>query len=166
MEKVIEEALCLPSRGIRRNPKNKAIKINKENMTTLAQFWIAIVLENVAPNSHKSGIPLSRAQLIFAIIKGLSIDIGQTISQEIFHIISKKMPRYGFPVLITTLIIKRGVDLKKDFAQPFVALKPTFDACYIENFFFWQEDDTVIHHPTFHLNLEASRIGLSIFMRR
>lgn len=90
------------------------------------------MLGNISSNTHKFDIPMKRAQLIFAIIKGLSIDIGQTFSHEIFSMAGKKSLPPSLSALIITLCVKKGLDIFEDWAQPFVDLQPTIDAPYIE----------------------------------
>lgn len=125
----MEEVLCLPNRHFKCGVIVK--KLHKVDMTGLAQFWTTFILDNIVPNSHKPNIPMKRAQLLYAIIKDLSINIGQILSYKIFTISRKKCSPLGLPCLITALYARRGIDITGDIVEPYVALKPNMDTRYI-----------------------------------
>lgn len=100
-------------------------------MTTLTQFLSAFFMNNISPNTHKFYIPMKRVKLIYAIVKGILINIGQTLSQEIFSIATKMSFHLGLLALITALCVRKGMDIVEDWAQSYVDLQPTGDANYI-----------------------------------
>lgn len=111
----IKEVLCTPNVHIVTNLEGKPKRLHKIDINTLGQFRSAFLLDNIASNTRKYDIPMKRVQLIYAIIKGLLIDIGYTLSQDIFSMASKKSSPLGLSALIITLCEKRyGCDCRLD----------------------------------------------------
>jgi len=76
----VEDLLCLTNINFRSKGGGANNRLHKVDMAGLAQFWTTFMLDNIPHNSYKLDIPMKRAQLLYAILKGLSTDIGQTLS--------------------------------------------------------------------------------------
>lgn len=59
----------------------------KEDMTTIAQVALALMLYNIRPRSHTSTIPVESSYLLNYIIDGMEIDVARIIANEIKAIV-------------------------------------------------------------------------------
>ncbi|KAL5165872.1 hypothetical protein HKD37_18G050940 [Glycine soja] len=76
--------LCIPGRGFVLNAEGLPWKLQRKDLTTLAQTWSILSYFNLAPTSHTSNLNLDRARL-------------------------SNSSRLEFPTLITALCMARGV---------------------------------------------------------
>lgn len=85
-------------------------------MTTCTQIWTIFVLHNIKPSSHVSDISLGEAYIVWSINQKISLDVAQTISNEILA--AAKFPRSNsslpFPSLINELCKEQWVDILSD----------------------------------------------------
>ena len=44
------------------------MQIMRTNMTTLTQIWMTLLLNNILPSGHNSDLPLTKCQLVYAIL--------------------------------------------------------------------------------------------------
>ena len=86
----------------------------RTNMTSLTQIWMSLLLSNIQPSDHNSGLPLPKCQLVYAIPTRMSIHVAQLIVDTIYIFSGMAPTRHpldpdksnralGFPVLITGL---------------------------------------------------------------
>ncbi|KOM40280.1 hypothetical protein LR48_Vigan04g047800 [Vigna angularis] len=70
-------------RHFHRNRNGAVVNIRRTDLTTLAKYWMAFSHANIQSSSHVSDITVSRALLLYCVLRGLSINIGQVIANEI-----------------------------------------------------------------------------------
>ncbi|KAJ1386075.1 hypothetical protein SESBI_41117 [Sesbania bispinosa] len=93
-------------------PKHKALKMG--DLQPFPRAWGAFIIASVLPVLHDTTLLLDRAKLLFAIIKGMKIDLGSIISKEMENIMSSKTKSLAYPSLITLLCLDVGVTLSDD----------------------------------------------------
>ncbi|KAJ1416248.1 hypothetical protein SESBI_17423 [Sesbania bispinosa] len=93
-------------------PKHKALKMG--DLQPFPRAWGAFIIASVLPVLHDTTLLLDRAKLLFAIIKGMKIDLGSIISREMENIMSSKTKSLAYPSLITLLCLDEGVPLSDD----------------------------------------------------
>ncbi|KOM45579.1 hypothetical protein LR48_Vigan06g088500 [Vigna angularis] len=85
----------------------------RADLTPLAKYWMAFSHANIQPYSHVSDITVSRALLLYCVLRGMSINIGQVIANDIqvcANTMDNKAP-LGNPSLITHLCELAGVNI-------------------------------------------------------
>ncbi|KOM41071.1 hypothetical protein LR48_Vigan04g126900 [Vigna angularis] len=85
----------------------------RADLTPLAKYWMTFSHANIRPCSHVSDITVSRALLLYCVMKGMSINIGQVIANEIqvcANTMNNKAP-LGHPSLVTHLCGLAGVNI-------------------------------------------------------
>ncbi|KOM43242.1 hypothetical protein LR48_Vigan05g084600 [Vigna angularis] len=95
-----------------RNRNGAVVNIRRTDLTPLAKYWMAFSHANIQPCLHVSDITLSRALLLYCVLRNMSINIGQVIANEIqmyANTMNNKAP-LGHPSLITHLCKIVGVD--------------------------------------------------------
>ncbi|KOM47476.1 hypothetical protein LR48_Vigan07g118000 [Vigna angularis] len=108
----VESVLCVPGGHFQRNKIGSVVNIRRTDLNPLAKYWMAFSHANILPCSHVSDITLSRALLLYCVIRNLNVNIGQVIANEIqmcANTINNKAP-LGHPSLITHLCKIAGVD--------------------------------------------------------
>ncbi|KOM37421.1 hypothetical protein LR48_Vigan03g080300 [Vigna angularis] len=101
----VEQTLCMPGGRFQRNRNDTPIHIRRTYLTPLAKYLMAFTHANIQPCSHVSNITTNRAAFLFYVLRGLNINLGQVIADEIKHCahsVSNKAP-LGHPSLITHL---------------------------------------------------------------
>jgi len=92
----------------------------RTTMTTLTQMWMTLLLSNVLSSDHNSDLPLSKCQLVYAILTRMSVHVAQLIADAIYLFASMPPTRHpldpdksnralGFPALIMGLCQSFGV---------------------------------------------------------
>ncbi|QCE02607.1 hypothetical protein DEO72_LG8g622 [Vigna unguiculata] len=71
------QALCLAGEGFHRGT------IQRGSLHPLARFWSAFVHANISPCSHVSDLTEGRATILYTILTGRVMDVGQFIANEI-----------------------------------------------------------------------------------
>ena len=84
---------------------------------------------NLAPTSHTSDLNMDRARLVYALVIKMDMDVGSFISGQISQMAQSNSSRLGFPALITTLCITRGVVSD---SLTFESLSPAINLAYIK----------------------------------
>ena len=77
-------------------------------LTIKARAWQYFVCQKMMPATHFSDVTADKAVLIYAILRGMSIDVGRVVFDSNIHTIRKKLGLY-FPSLITQLCLDAGV---------------------------------------------------------
>ncbi|KAH1249656.1 hypothetical protein GmHk_05G012967 [Glycine max] len=119
-EEAIAQLLCIPGQDFARTAARRRVRIMRTNMTTLTQIWMTLLLNNIQPSDHNSDLPLSKCQLVYAILTRMSIHVAQLIADAIYLFVGMAPTRHpldpdksnralGFPALITGLCQSFGV---------------------------------------------------------
>ncbi|QCD84055.1 hypothetical protein DEO72_LG2g4405 [Vigna unguiculata] len=100
------QALCLAGEGFHRGT------IQRGSLHPLARFWSAFVHANISPCSHVSDLTEGRATILYTILTGRVMDVGQFIANEIHRCANAAgKAALGHPSLITHLCSLAGVDI-------------------------------------------------------
>ncbi|KOM37488.1 hypothetical protein LR48_Vigan03g087000 [Vigna angularis] len=129
----VESVLCVPGGHFQRNRTGFVVNIRRTDLNPLAKYWMAFSHANIHPCSHVSDITLSRALLLFCVIRNLNVNIGQVIANEIrvcANTTNSKAP-LGHPSLITHLCKIAGVDT---LAPPFERPRKVIDDAYYRQY--------------------------------
>ncbi|KOM43504.1 hypothetical protein LR48_Vigan05g110800 [Vigna angularis] len=73
----VESVLCVPGGHFQRNRNGAVVNIRRADLTPLAKYWMAFSHANIQPCSHVSDIIVRRALLLYCVLRGMSINIGQ-----------------------------------------------------------------------------------------
>ena len=87
-----------------------------------------------------SDLNMDRARLVYGLVMKMDMDVGSFISGQISQMAQSNSSRLGFPALITTLCIARGVVLD---SLTFESLSPAINLAYIRKNC-WNSDDPMI----------------------
>ena len=109
----------------------------RTSMTTLTQMWMTLLLSNVLPSDYNSDLPLSKCQLVYAILTRMSVHVAQLIADAIYlfagmppnkHPLNpdKSNRALGFPALITGLCQSFGVPV-----TPSKVIRPLITQAFI-----------------------------------
>jgi len=100
------QALCLAGEGFHRGT------IQRGSRHPLAHFWSAFVHANISPCSHVFDLTEGRATILYTILTGRVMDVGQFIANEIHRCANTAgKAALGHPSLITHLCSLAGVDI-------------------------------------------------------
>ncbi|KOM43313.1 hypothetical protein LR48_Vigan05g091700 [Vigna angularis] len=105
------------------------VNIRRIDLTPLAKYWMTFSHANIQSCSHVSNITVSRALLLYCVLRGMSINIGQVIANEIkvcANTMNNKAP-LGHPSLITHLCDLAGVNIS---TLPFERPRKAIDEAY------------------------------------
>jgi len=83
-EEAIAQLLCIPGQDFARTTAGRRVRIMCTNMTTLTQTWMTLLLSNILPSDHNSDLPLSKCQLVYAILTRMSVHVAQLIADAIY----------------------------------------------------------------------------------
>ena len=78
------------------------------SLTVEARAWQYFMCQKMMPANHYTNVTVERAVLVYAILKGMSIDVGRVLFDSIIHTIKNRLGLY-FPSLITQLCVEAGV---------------------------------------------------------
>jgi len=101
------ESLCIPGQTFVRRRTGHPRKIYRSSMSTLTQIWTSLMFANISPMTHVSDMNLDKAQLLYCIFQGITMDVAELILDEIHksvisQIIAKGTAKpLGFPCLIS-----------------------------------------------------------------
>jgi len=109
------------------------------NMTTLTQTWMTLLLSNILPSDHNSDLPLSKCQLVYAILTWMNVHVAQLIVDAIYLFAGMPPTRHpldpnksnralGFPALIMGLCQSFGVPV-----TPSKVIRPPITQAFIES---------------------------------
>ena len=97
------QALRLAGEGFHRGT------IQRGSLHPLARFWSAFVHANISPCSHVSDLTEGRATILYTILTGRVMDVGQFIANEIHRCANAAgKAALGHPSLITHLAAWQG----------------------------------------------------------
>ena len=114
--------LCMPGQDFAQTAVGRGVQIMHTNMTTLMQIWMTLLLSNILPSDHNLNLPLSKCQLVYAIMTQVSVHVARLISDATNQLTRITPPRHpvdpeksnralGFPALITGLCQFYGVSV-------------------------------------------------------
>ncbi|KOM31508.1 hypothetical protein LR48_Vigan01g106300 [Vigna angularis] len=129
----VESVLCVLGGHFQRNRNDVVVNIRRADMTPLAKYWMAFSHANIQPCSHVSDITISRALLLYCVLRGTSINIGQVIANEIqvcANTMNNKTP-LRHPSLITHLCELAGVNIS---TPPFERPSKAIDEAYYRQY--------------------------------
>ncbi|KOM26108.1 hypothetical protein LR48_Vigan231s001300 [Vigna angularis] len=129
----VESVICVPRGHLQRNRNDVVVNIKRVDMTPLAKYWMAFSHANIQPCSHVSDITVSKALLLYCVLGGMSINIGQVIANEIqvcANTMNNKAP-LGHPSLITHLCELARVNIS---APPFERPRKAIDEAYYRQY--------------------------------
>ncbi|KOM52132.1 hypothetical protein LR48_Vigan09g079100 [Vigna angularis] len=109
----VERTLCMAGGQFQRNKNDSPIHIRRSYLTPLAKYWMTFTHANIQPCSYVSDITTHRAIFLYCVLRGLNINVGQVIANEIkqcAHAVNNKSP-LGHPSLITQLCELAGVNI-------------------------------------------------------
>ncbi|KOM41020.1 hypothetical protein LR48_Vigan04g121800 [Vigna angularis] len=109
----VENVLCVPGGHFSRNRNDAVVNIRTIDLTLLAKYWMTFSHANIQPCSNVFDITVSRALLLYCVLRGMSIHIGHVIANEIqvcANTMNNKAP-LGHPSLITHLYVVAGVNI-------------------------------------------------------
>ncbi|KOM56001.1 hypothetical protein LR48_Vigan10g189300 [Vigna angularis] len=75
----VESVLCVLGGHFQRHRNGVVVNIRRADLTPLAKYWMTFSHANIQPCSHVSDITVSRALLLYCVLRGMSINIGLTI---------------------------------------------------------------------------------------
>ncbi|KOM51889.1 hypothetical protein LR48_Vigan09g054800 [Vigna angularis] len=78
----VESLLCVLGGNFQRN-RNGVVVTRRADLTPLAKYLMAFSHANIQPCSHVSDITVSRALLLYCVLRGMSINIGQLVGVNI-----------------------------------------------------------------------------------
>ncbi|KOM25546.1 hypothetical protein LR48_Vigan115s001600 [Vigna angularis] len=116
-----------------RNRNGATVNIRRADLTPLAKYWMAFSLANIQPCSHVSDITVNRALLLYCVLRGMSINIGQVIANEIqvcANTMNNKAP-LGHPSSITHLCELAMVNISD---PPFERPRKAIDDAYYRQY--------------------------------
>ncbi|KOM57477.1 hypothetical protein LR48_Vigan11g051000 [Vigna angularis] len=131
----LDSVLCVPRGYFQRNRNGAVVNIRRVDLTPLAKYWMAFSHANIQPCSHVSDIIVSRALLLYCVLRGMSINIRQVIANEIqvcANTMNNKTP-LGHPYLITHLCELAGVNISTPpFERPRKAINEAYYRQYCD----------------------------------
>ncbi|WVZ12531.1 hypothetical protein V8G54_017061 [Vigna mungo] len=125
----VERVLCIQGGHFYRNLQDKPLNIKRAFLQPLYKYWVVLLRANISLCSHVFDLIASRAVLLYHIIQGRQVNLGQCIAQEIFDCAQTANPKapLGHPSLITHLCELVGVDTSE---APFERPRPTINRAY------------------------------------
>ncbi|KAG2398475.1 uncharacterized protein HKW66_Vig0090440 [Vigna angularis] len=137
----VERTLCLPRGHFHRNRQGQPLHIKRSFLTPLSKYWMAFIHANISLCSHMSDLNVSRALLLFFILQGKPINVGNIIALLITALSNTPL---GHPSLITHLCEIAGVDTS---LPPFEKPRKTIDRSYYLQYCLIDEDGQNIPAP-------------------
>jgi len=132
--------LCIPRQYFAQTAAGRRVRIIRTSMTTLTQIWMTLLLSNVLPSDHNSNLPLPKCQLVYVILKWMSVHVAQVIVDAIYLFAGMAPTRHpldpeksnralGFPALITGLCQFYEVHV-----TPSKVIRPPITRAFIEKY--------------------------------
>ncbi|KOM25198.1 hypothetical protein LR48_Vigan53s001300 [Vigna angularis] len=125
----VEQTLCMQGARFQRNRNDTPIHIKRTYLAPLAKYWMTFTHSNIQPCSHVSDITTNRAIILFYVLRGLNINLGQVIANEIKHCAHSvnNKAHLGHPSLITHFCELAWVNVSH---PPFERPRKEIDASY------------------------------------
>ncbi|KAG2398886.1 uncharacterized protein HKW66_Vig0086330 [Vigna angularis] len=142
----VERTLCLPRGHFHRNRQGQPLHIKRSFLTPLSKYWMAFIHANISLCSHMSDLNVSRALLLFLILQGKPVNVGNIIAHEINDCANTALSNtpLGHPSLITHLCEIAGVNTS---LPPFEKPRKTIDRSYYLQYCLIDEDGQNIPAP-------------------
>ncbi|KOM58126.1 hypothetical protein LR48_Vigan11g116000 [Vigna angularis] len=142
----VEHTLCLPRGQFQRNRQGQPLHIKRSFLTPLSKYWVAFIHANISPCSKVSNLTSSRAMLLFFILQGQSINVGQIIAHEINDCAQSTISKapFGHPSLISHLCEFAGIDIS---TPPFERPHKTINRLYYLQYCLIDEEGQPIPAP-------------------
>ena len=80
----IKASLCAPG-TIRANPGDEKSSVLAGKLRKKAKVWLNFVMAKLLPTTHVTEVTIERLIFVFALISGLSIDVGRIIHEQIYN---------------------------------------------------------------------------------
>ncbi|KAH1249694.1 hypothetical protein GmHk_05G013001 [Glycine max] len=138
--------LCIPGHEFVLNAEGEPSKLQRKDLTTLAQTWSILSYSNLAPTSHNFDLNIDQVMLVYGLVMKMDMDVCFLISHQISQMAQSYSLRLGFPALISTLCVARGVVSD---SLTFESLSPAINLAYIKKNC-WNLDDPTIEFPRTH----------------
>lgn len=89
----------------------KSRVVNRIELIPIAKVWVKFLKSRLMPTTHTTTISQDRLILLYAIVKGLAIDVGKIIKKEIREFTTRKQKSvvFLFPSLIIGICKAFGV---------------------------------------------------------
>ncbi|KOM40846.1 hypothetical protein LR48_Vigan04g104400 [Vigna angularis] len=129
----VESVLCVPGGQFQRNWNGAIVNIRRADLTPLAKYWMAFSHANIQRCSHVLDITVSKVLLLYCVLRGMDINIGQVIANEIqvcANTMNNKSP-LGYPSLITHLCELGRMNIS---APPFERPRKAIDEAYYRQY--------------------------------
>ncbi|KOM49612.1 hypothetical protein LR48_Vigan08g043900 [Vigna angularis] len=130
----VERTLCVLEGHFQRNRSKAPIHITRPHLTPLAKYWMTFSHANIQPCSHVSDITAQRSIFLYYVLRGLNINVGQVIADEIQSCArgaTNKTP-LGHPSVITHLCEAAGIDVSR---PPLERPRKELDATYFTHYY-------------------------------
>ncbi|KOM43255.1 hypothetical protein LR48_Vigan05g085900 [Vigna angularis] len=153
----VESVLCVPGGHFQRNRNGAVVNIMRADLTLLAKYWMAFSHANIQPCSHVSDITVSRALLLYYVLRGMSINIGQVIANEI-QVCANAMNNkasLGHPSLITHLCELVGVNIS---TPPFERPRKAIDEAYYRQYCGEPQEEEPFQMRDMYMSLRDARM--------
>lgn len=90
---------------------NDPRKLKSTELKPIPKAWSTFVHHMLLPCAHVSDVIVSRAQLVYAIVTGLEVDVGSLVAHNIMEIANDNTATLGYPSLITQLCLDAGLEV-------------------------------------------------------
>ncbi|KOM57567.1 hypothetical protein LR48_Vigan11g060000 [Vigna angularis] len=122
----VESVLCVLGGHFQRNKNGAVVNIRRTDLTPLAKYWMTFSHANIQPCSHVADITISRALLLYCVLRGMIANEIQVYANTM----NTKAP-LGHPSLITHLCKLAGVNI---FSPPFERPRKAIDEAYYRQY--------------------------------
>jgi len=85
--------LCRPEADWVRKKDGTPIKLNSSDLTPIAKAWATFILHTLLPCSNVSELPLQKATLITAILKGEPVNVGRLLANDLWGTANCSSPK-------------------------------------------------------------------------
>ncbi|XP_027337828.1 uncharacterized protein LOC113851515 [Abrus precatorius] len=119
----ILQAICIEGENWEFDCKMQPKNLTTKHLLPPVKVWSIFVVSSFMPVIHTSTIVVKRAELIYAILTGMPIHVGEVISSAMLEVLKRSRDSLAFPSLITMLCQDAGVDFG-DYQQRIRALPP------------------------------------------
>ena len=88
--------------------------VNRIDLKPIAKVWVKFLKFRLMPTTHTTTVSQERLVLLYVLVKGLPIDVGNIIEKEIRECAAKthRTAALLFPSLVTIICVVSGVRLE------------------------------------------------------
>lgn len=104
----ISATIFLEGQKVQLNALGVPIRYQRDDLTTIAEVFLILILHNIRPKSHTSTFTLDTANLIFHLVNGRHVDMTHIIADELKMVVeSGRQPgtKPSFPLVYPGLIM-------------------------------------------------------------